>query len=224
MDESTSRAELGDRRPIAQRGRFWARWMADTLTASGVTPNAISVVGMLCAIAAGGLLAATQWEAIGRIGFLLAIPCIVARLLANMLDGMVAERRPRPNPLGPLYNEVPDRISDVAVLIGAGYAAGSHIIWGYVAACVALFVAYVRTQGRACGAPSEYCGPLAKQQRMWVIVLAAAFAGLAPTDWQPHVVGLGGTMVLALVIVVVGGFLTALRRLVRVARSLRSGL
>jgi phosphatidylglycerophosphate synthase len=198
--------------------------MADTLTASGVSPNAISVIGMLFALAAGCLLAATTWEPIGRIGFLLAIPCIVARLLANMLDGMVAERRQQLNPLGPLYNEVPDRISDAAVLIGAGYAAGSHIVWGYVAACVALFVAYVRTQGRACGAPSEYCGPLAKQQRMWVIVLAAAYAGLAPIAWQPLVVGLGGALALALVIVGVGGFLTALRRLVRVARSLRCGL
>ena len=47
----------------------------------------------------------------------MAIPALVGaglillRLLANMLDGMVADESGEGGPLGSLYNEIPDRIS-----------------------------------------------------------------------------------------------------------------
>jgi len=68
-----------------------------------------------------------------------------------------------------LYNEIPDRVSDAAICIGAGYGSGSLPELGYVAAVVALFVAYVRAQGAVAGAPQEFCGPMAKPQRMFTL-------------------------------------------------------
>jgi phosphatidylglycerophosphate synthase len=52
---------------------------------------------------------------------------------------MVAIEAGTASPVGELYNEVPDRVSDTATLIGAGYAVGGHPTLGYVAACLALF-------------------------------------------------------------------------------------
>src|SRR6478672_1892595 len=48
--------------------------------------------------------------------------CVQLRLLANLLDGMVAVASNRTSKLGELFNEFPDRLSDAATLIGLGYA------------------------------------------------------------------------------------------------------
>ena len=46
-------------------------------------------------------------------------------LLANLLDGMVAMGRGVASPVGELFNEVADRVSDTAILLGLGWAAGN---------------------------------------------------------------------------------------------------
>src|SRR5439155_6616796 len=158
-------------RPIAVREWGVFRWLAGRLARGGVYPNAISIMGMVSGIAAGAALAATS-PLSGleqRLAWLAAGLFIQLRLLANMLDGMVAIECGKASPVGELYNEVPDRVSDAAILIGAGYAAGGDILLGSAAACVALFTAYVRAMGKAAGARNEFCGPMAKQQRMFVI-------------------------------------------------------
>ena len=213
-----------ERRPLATREAAWSKRLAAWLAARGVAPNAISVSSTVAGVAAGvafALTARTDWWP--RLFFLAAAACVQLRLLANMLDGMVALQTGKASPVGELYNEVPDRVSDVAVFVGAGYAAGGLPELGYLAACVALFVAYVRAEGKVAGARQEFCGPMAKPQRMFVLTVAALYAGLAPAAWQPKLAVLPdrGVIALALLVVAAGGLLTALRRLARVARALR---
>src|SRR5207245_4613587 len=117
-----------------------------------------------------------------RVAWLAAALLIQLRLLANMLDGMVAIECRRASPVGELFNEVPDRISDVATLIGAGYAAGGDVTLGYLAACVALFTAYVRAMGKAAGANQEFGGPMAKQQRMFIVTVIAVYCAVVPDN------------------------------------------
>src|SRR5207302_8861453 len=45
--------QIGDRRPLASRGWKISERMARWLALRGITPNAISIAGMLCGIAAG---------------------------------------------------------------------------------------------------------------------------------------------------------------------------
>ena len=92
-----------------------------------------------------------------------------------MLDGMVAVVSGRASKVGELYNEVPDRVSDAAVFIGAGYAWGGNVALGYVATILAIFTACVRAAGKIAGAPNEFCGPMAKQHRMLVITVACVY-------------------------------------------------
>lgn len=212
-----------DRRPIAaRRSPIWqhtAKWLARL----GVSPNGISVAGMCCGLAAGMALAATSlagdWE---RFAWLAGAMFIQLRLLANLLDGMVAIESGRASPVGELYNEVPDRVSDTAILVGAGYAAGGNIVLGYLAACAALFTAYVRAMGKAAGAPQEYCGPMAKQHRMALLTAVALYCGLAPGDWQPNWGDPPGQSLVAagLLVIALGSLLTAIRRLMRIAANL----
>ena len=77
-----------------------------------------------------------------------------------------------------------------ATLIGLGYAALSSPELGYLAACAALFVAYVRATGKATGTEQEFCGPFAKPQRMFVVTVCAlwcvVFAVVAVIDIETH--------------------------------------
>jgi phosphatidylglycerophosphate synthase len=215
----------GERRPIASRERKASQWAARLLVRWGVSANAISVAGLVCGMAAGALLAVTPhargWE---RACWLAAALLVQLRLLANMLDGMVALASGQASAVGELFNEVPDRIADAAILIGLGYAVDGNVPLGFTAACVALFTAYVRAVGKAAGARQEFCGPMAKPQRMFVVTVVALYCGLTPTGWQPRwdvlpaPVGLPAA---ALALIIVGGVITSVRRLIRIAQNLR---
>ena len=180
---------------------------------------------MVAGIAAGGAFALTELPGWRIPAFLAAALLIQLRLLANMLDGMVAIETGKASPVGALYNEVPDRVSDAAICIGGGYAVGSLPELGYLAACVAIFVAYVRVQGKVAGAQQDFCGPMAKPQRMLLLTVVAVYCGLAPQAWQPMVSDTlaAGPIALALAVIVVGGVWTALRRLAQHSRHLAEG-
>lgn len=221
----TSTYEPSDRRPIASRERRWSRAVAHWLVTRGISPNAISIFGMVACLLAGGALAATSVTSglAQRLLWLAAAALVQLRLAANMFDGMVAVETNRASPLGELYNEIPDRVSDAAALIGLGYAAGGSPTLGYAATALAIFTAYVRAQGKAAGARAEFCGPMAKPQRMFLLTLAALFLALTPASWQFRF-GPGdrwGIPAAALILIAGGCVITAARRLRRIAATLR---
>ena len=206
-----------DRRPIAARNLGITQRIAAALVARGASPNGISLAGMVAGLGAGLCFAATAWLPGGAWVFWLAGAVLVqARLAANLLDGMVAIGRGVASPVGELYNEVPDRVSDTAVLVGLGVAAGS-VALGLAAALAAMLTAYVRTTARAGGAPSDFCGPMAKQHRMALATALAVWCALVPGDW-------GGTWAVwaVLVVVTLGSVFTAWRRLTRAAAALEA--
>ena len=169
---------------------------------------------MFFGIAAGGLLAATSHvpPLFARVCFLLAAVMVQLRLVCNLLDGMVAVKTHRASRTGELFNEIPDRISDPATLIGAGYALGGLPWLGYIAACMALFTAYIRAVGKVAGAQQEFCGPMAKQQRMALVTVACLPAAIWTTT---------PILTIALWIVLAGELLTVPNRLIRIAIALR---
>src|SRR6266487_4121645 len=220
MDKST--AELGDRRPIATRNRKWAQTATAWLAARNVSPNAISIVGM-CACIVGGVALGLTSVCDYRILWLVAAGGAQLRLTGNMLDGMVALASGRASKVGELYNEIPDRVSDAAVFIGAGFAWGGNIALGYIATILAIFTAYIRAAGKIAGAPNEFCGPMAKQHRMLVITLICLYSAVISRPWQIlHFDKFEvGVMSLGLGVIVVGCCITIVRRLNRIAHALR---
>ena len=201
-----------------------SRLAAEKLARAGVSPNAISMAGMAAGVLAGLLLASTSLvdEPWSRAAWLLGALFVQARLAANLLDGMVAVATGRTSPVGELYNEVPDRVSDIATLAGLGYASGGHPILGWAAACAAVLTAYVRAMGKAAGAPQDYRGPMAKPHRMFIVTVTALWCALAPRGGNLEVAsGQWGAAALALAIIAAGSLLTCLRRLRRAADVLR---
>lgn len=207
---------IPERRPLVARGWNASHAAARWLAARGVPPNAISIGGLLASLGAGAALAATGAGDHVPLLFTAACLLILIRGMCNMLDGMVAVSTGKASRCGELYNEVPDRISDAAILVGAGYAIGGIPELGYVAALSAVFTAYVRIQGCSLGAKADFGGPMSKTERMFVIVGAALFTGFAPEAWQPA----AGLMAIALAVVIAGCAVTSLRRLRLIARLL----
>lgn len=214
-----------ERRPIATRNNRLVQRFAGWLVRKGVSANFISVCGLLFGCLAGGLLYLTGLESTSRgLLWISAAALVQLRLLANLLDGMVAVESGTTSPVGELYNEIPDRVSDAAILIGAGFAAGALPAIGFVAACLALFTAYVRAAGKAAGAHQEFCGPMAKPQRMFFVTCGALYAGIAPTNWHPIVTVQDwtiGPMGMILLVICAGCIVTSIRRLLRIAATLR---
>ncbi len=205
----------GDRRPIAARGLRPVMAAADWLVRRGASPNGISVAGAIAACLAGVAFALTrQVPGAARPLWLLGAALVQARLMANLLDGMVAIGRGVASATGELFNEVPDRVSDTAVLVGLGWAAG-QLALGFAAALAAMATAYIRAIGKGLGQPSDFSGPMAKQQRMALVTFLAVVCAVLPAGW------IAGWPQIALWLVTLGALLTAARRLAHIARALR---
>jgi phosphatidylglycerophosphate synthase len=217
-----SAAQAIDRRPIATRNRKWAQTATAWLASRKVSPNLISIAGMCACVAAGIALGLTS-VAYHRIFWLVAALGAQLRLTANMLDGMVALASGRASKAGELYNEIPDRVSDAGVFIGAGFAWGGNVALGFIATILAIFTAYVRAAGKIAGAPNEFCGPMAKQHRMLVITVACVYSAFVPRSWQIfHFGGFAiGVMTIGLAVIIAGCLITVARRVKRIVRVLR---
>ena len=125
--------EPAGRRPLKSRDCPFFKNLAAGLARAGATPNGISFASIVFGGCAGAALAATAhcegWAL--RACWLGAAAFIQLRLIANLLDGMVAVEGGKGGPTGDLWNEAPDRVSDAAIFIGAGYAAGSSPMLGF---------------------------------------------------------------------------------------------
>lgn len=207
----------GSRRPIKSRNTRWAAAMAGMLTRSGLTPNQISVASAVFGAGAGAALAVSGS---GRWWFLVAACCIQARLLCNLFDGMVAVEGGFRTKSGEIFNELPDRFADAFIFIGAGYAVvvtpWSEVL-GWTCAVLAVLTAYVRALGVSAGAGQQFCGPMAKPQRMAAMTVACGLAyllGLLRVEFPVITVALG--------VVAAGCLVTVVRRTVRIVRELEA--
>ena len=164
------------RRPISRIFRMTAHAPVAACLRLGVHPDLVSLSSMV----AGGLAGACFWQ-VAKAPILLLVGaglCIV-RLWLNMLDGMVALASGKASRRGEIFNEVPDRFSDVAIFVGVAHSGLCHPMAGYWAAIMALATAYVGTLGQAVGARREFGGVMSKPWRM-----AAVIAGACATWWS----------------------------------------
>jgi len=213
MAEPTPNSEAADRRPLKSRSYGWVRRLSSALVRANITPNGISVFGVLLANIAFWILWAVEREWLAAwLGFLIAVLCVQGRLMCNLLDGLVAVEGGRKSKGGDLFNEIPDRVEDTLFLAGAGLACG-HVALGLLAAVLAVFTAYVRAFGASLGQGQDFCGPLAKQQRMFFLtvgLLAAAAGSLLHFT--------GDILAWMLAFIALGTAVTAARRIVRMYR------
>ena len=198
---------LTGRRPLKSRTTNWAGAVTKVALKAGLTANQISFLGIvIAALGAWAILAAPQ----SLLLFVAGAAAIQLRLLANMLDGLIAVEGARGGPTGAIWNEFPDRLEDSLFLVAAGYA--SNLGWlGWLAALLAAVCAYVRLLGGTLGQAQDFGGPMAKPRRMAALTMGCLVAAF----WLP-------ALPIALGVIAVGTAVTIALRLARLSKALRS--
>lgn len=211
---------LSNRRPLRSRGAGWAQGLARLLCRSRLSPNGISLLGLGFSLAGFAFLALSASLVASPFFLLAAAATIQLRLLCNLMDGLVAIEGGRRSSTGDLYNEAPDRLEDVLFLVGAGIAAAASQPWalilGFFAAIAAVGTAYIRVFGVSLGQPQNFCGPMAKPQRMFFLTIGCLGTFVERLMGAPDRI-----LPLMLAIILAGSFLTIVRRLRRLTLQLK---
>lgn len=200
-----------DRRPLKTRSAGWAGALARAITRSGLSANAVSVLG----IGFAGLGAWLLIAAPGAWAFLVAAVAIQLRLICNLIDGMVAVEGGKAQPTGVMFNEFPDRLEDAMLLVAGGYACGDERL-GWACAVLAVMTAQARSFNAVVSQAQDFGGPMAKPHRMAALTLACLLTGVL-ASWE-HV---GWILRIALWLIMVGSAFTWGLRLRRMADGLQ---
>lgn len=214
---------LADRRPLTSRSAGWARQLSTALAATSITPNQISMFSIVAAAGAWVAMAlsvSVDSHVLAGLCLIVAAIACQLRLLCNLMDGMVAIEAGKQTRDGALWNEMPDRVADIAILAGLGLAAGFTSL-GWAAAALAVFTAYVRELGKSIDAVVDFRGPMAKPQRMALAtgaLLVAGVSSIASVSSAHHVAGI---LQLALWFLCAGTVLTLYRRSSALLRRLQ---
>jgi phosphatidylglycerophosphate synthase len=208
------------RRPIAEGFRRTARSATRFCVRAGIHADAISYFSVVAA----AIAAFCFWQSWRHPALLIVAPLFCClRLWCNMLDGMVALAAGEASWRGEVLNDLPDRISDVLIFVGAAHSGWMHPLFGYWAAMMSLGTAYIGMLGQAVGAQREFSGLMSKPWRMVTLGLGA-WLTYALFQWN-H----GGTFIGRLrtlewtcLLVIVGCFQTSAQRLARILRLLKA--
>lgn len=201
------------RRPLKSRLNPLAIKTASFLSKKNITPNQISVLSIFFSLIGGIMILIPK----SPFGLVLGALCIQARLLCNLLDGMIAIEGGKKTPTGVIFNELPDRVSDSILITALGYAA--DLGWlGWTGALLALSTAYVRAFGGSLGLDQDFSGPMAKQHRMAVMTAGCIIASLESAFLESAY-----SLALSSFIIALGSALTCISRIRKIAALVSEG-
>lgn len=141
---------------------------------AGVTPDQVTAVGVVLALATGLAVASgTRWPA----AWLLVAPLAVARLAANAVDGQLARDTGAATRRGAVANELADRVGDLVVLAPLALVAP---IATAVLLVVLLLAEWAAALHWAVHHERRYAGPFGKPDRMVVLGAGLALAVVWP--------------------------------------------
>jgi CDP-diacylglycerol--glycerol-3-phosphate 3-phosphatidyltransferase len=161
-------------KPAFQRG---LQGIERALVRRRVHPDYLTV-GAVAVSVLGGL---ALWGANWTPWLLFVVPAAaMVRIALNALDGLVARDTGVARPWGEVLNEMCDRVSDVALFVGAALAPGSDVRLGTAALVAMLLSSYLGNSAKAAGGRRQYGGVMAKADRMLVLGGASVLAFFLP--------------------------------------------
>lgn len=189
---------------LIERMFFIARdAIADLLGKTLLQPNALTSLGVILNIVAFFTLST------GRMfesGILIAVAGA-----CDLLDGALARRAGRSTPFGAFYDSAMDRVSDMAIYGGLllwYYAIRAHMVMvvvTFLAMAGSIMVSYTRARAE-CLIPKCNVGFMERAERTLILILGALL----------------NRMPMALWIIAIGSWLTAIHRIVYTRRELQA--
>ena len=190
--------------------------IAGLMNRVGLTPNLVTLIGLLIAAGGAGLAAAGEWWMAGAVALFGGA--------FDMFDGALARMTDRVSKFGALLDSVVDRVSEAVILFGilAYYLTADNnggddaaladigAALTYVAIIGSLMVSYMRARAEGLGIDCKV-GVMTRPERV-----AAVGFGLIAAHWLP--------IVMPIVLGTIGALtaITAVHRLIHTARGISS--
>jgi archaetidylinositol phosphate synthase len=148
----------------------------------GLTPNHISVVGILLSFAAA---VAYSFGRDYPLLLLVAVILLLASGFCDTLDGVMARNYQQASAFGGFLDSLLDRYADAVVYSGIIIGGLCDVSWGLAALAGSLWVSYSRARAEAARIKMESVGLAERAERMIIIAIAsiAAFFWLPSLYW-----------------------------------------
>jgi archaetidylinositol phosphate synthase len=150
--------------------------------AMGLTPNAISVIGIVLSFLAASAYAFAPAQ---PLLLLLAVFLLLASGFCDTLDGVLARNYQQATTFGGFLDSLLDRYADAVVYAGVMVGGLCDIKWGLAALAGSLLVSYSRARAEAAGIKMESVGLAERAERMLILAVASlvAFFWLPALNW-----------------------------------------
>ena len=181
--------------------------VARSMERVGLTPNAVTLIGLLIAVGGAALVVAGMWWAGGIV--------LLFGGVFDMFDGALARMTGRASKFGALLDSVVDRVSEAVALFGilAHYLISDNDIGAalaYAAVIGSIMVSYMRARSEGLGIDCKV-GVMTRPERV-----AAIGFGLIAAHWLPVVMPVVLGAIAALTA------FTAVHRLIHTSREISS--
>jgi archaetidylinositol phosphate synthase len=149
------------------------------LTRAGVTPNTITVIGLLISLAGAYLF-------YQREQFWAALVLLVGSLI-DALDGTLARMTGKTSRFGAFLDSTFDRISDGAVLFGIALGNLVDWRWAFLTFMGSYLVSYERCRAELAGSGKLAVGIAERAERLLILIFAAL---VGYVDYGVYIVGI----------------------------------
>jgi len=144
----------------------------------GLTPNMISVVGIVLSV----LAAVAYAMGLGQpLLLLVAVVLLLASGFCDTLDGVLARNFQQATVFGGFFDSLLDRYADAIVYSGIIIGGLCNVAWGLAALAGSMLVSYSRARAEAAGIKMESVGLAERAERMLIL----AVASIAAFFWLP---------------------------------------
>ena len=167
---------------IKQRAQSWLTSEAALLHRLGLTPNHVSILGIILAL----LSAVTYWQWNLHPFLLILAPLLMlASGLLDALDGAIARLYGEATTFGGFFDSLLDRYADAVILCGIMLGGLTQTVWGLAALMGSLRVSYARARAEAAGDKMESVGLAERAERIVILALASflSYFWLDALDW-----------------------------------------
>jgi archaetidylinositol phosphate synthase len=120
-----------------------------------------------------------------------AVILILLRMMMNTLDGVMAIERGNLSLKGEIVNALPDRYSDLFLLLGISFSPLCSTFLGVLAMASMFLVSYTGMLGKALGVNWQHHGPLGKVERLILIMIFSLMQYFTLADGDGRWNGLG---------------------------------
>ena len=167
---------------LKQRAQLWFTSEAKMLHNLGLTPNQVSILGIVLAV----LSAITYWQwKLNSLLLILAPLLMLASGLLDALDGALARLYGEATNFGGFFDSLLDRYADAVIICGIILGGLTEVSWGLAALMGSLLVSYARARAEAAGVKMESVGLAERAERLVLLALASflSFVWIEALSW-----------------------------------------